>query len=111
MKAVTLAVMIGLAAGGAHAQPGMGHGDHGMVAKTAAKAQTTHRAVGTVKKADVRAGTVQLAHEPVKSLNWPAMTMAFKVQDKALLDKLGEGRKVEVDFEQIGKDYVITAVR
>jgi Cu(I)/Ag(I) efflux system protein CusF len=45
-----------------------------------------------------------LSHEPVKSLNWPAMTMGFKVRDKALFEKLTKGRKVEVEFVQSGKD-------
>lgn len=84
--------------------------DHSAMGKSD-KAQATHKAVGVVKKVDPKAGTVALAHEPVKSLGWPAMTMAFKVQDKALLDKLGEGKKVEVEFEQRGKDYVITRAK
>ena len=75
------------------------------------KSQKTHRAVGVVKKIDLQAGRVSLAHEPVKSLNWPAMTMAFQVEDKAMLDKLAEGRKVEVAFEQRGKAYVITSIK
>ena len=45
------------------------------------------------------------------TLKWPAMTMTFKVADKALLGKLAEGRKVEFAFEQRGKDYVITGVK
>ena len=70
-----------------------------------------HAAKGTVKSVDAKAGTVTLEHEPVKSMNWPAMSMAFKVQDKALMGKLGQGKTVEVDFEQRGKDYVITGVK
>ena len=70
-----------------------------------------HAAKGTVKSVDAKAGTVMLDHEPVKSMNWPAMSMAFKVQDKALMDKLGQGKKVEVEFEQRGKDYVVTSVK
>ena len=70
-----------------------------------------HSAKGTVKSVDSKAQTVTLDHEPVKSMNWPAMSMAFKVQDKALMDKLGQGKKVEVEFEQRGKDYVITSAR
>ena len=75
------------------------------------KSQTTHKAVGVVKKVDGKAGSVTLDHEPVKSMKWPAMSMAFQVKDKAMLDKLGEGKKVEVEFEQHGKDYVITSVK
>jgi Cu(I)/Ag(I) efflux system protein CusF len=75
------------------------------------KAQTSHKAVGVVRKVDAKAGTVTLAHEPVKTLNWPAMDMAFKVQDKAMLDKFAEGKKVEVEFQERGKDHVITGVK
>ena len=71
----------------------------------------THTAVGTVKKVDAKAGTVTLNHEPVKSLKWPAMTMSFKVTDKSLFDKLPEGKKVEVEFKQVDKDYVVTSVK
>ena len=75
------------------------------------KGRKTHKTVGVVKKVDPKAGSVTLAHEPVKSMNWPAMTMAFQVKDKALLDKFAVDRKVEVEFEEQGKDHVITGVR
>jgi Cu(I)/Ag(I) efflux system protein CusF len=70
-----------------------------------------HVAKGRVKSVDAKAGTVILDHEPVKSMNWPAMSMTFKVQDKALMDKLAQGKNVSVEFEQRGKDYVITSVK
>ncbi len=78
----------------------------------AKKGQTaTHKAVGVVKKVDPAKGSVTLAHEPIKSLNWPAMTMEFMVKDKALLDKLTPEKKVEFEFTEDGKGYVITAVK
>jgi Cu(I)/Ag(I) efflux system protein CusF len=70
-----------------------------------------HVAKGTVKSIDAKAGTVTLDHEPVKTMNWPAMSMAFRVQDKALMEKLSQGKKVEVEFEQRGKDFVITSAK
>ena len=79
--------------------------------KQAAATQSTHTAVAVVRKVDAKAGTVTLAHEPVKSLKWPAMTMGFKVIDGSLLDKLAEGKKVEVEFKKTGKDYVIISVK
>ena len=72
---------------------------------------TAHTAVGVVKNVDPAKSTVTLAHEPVKSLNWPAMTMGFTVKDKALLDKLKADKKIEFEFVQQGKDYVITSVK
>ena len=70
-----------------------------------------HTTKGSVKNVDAKAGTVTLDHEPVPSMKWPRMTMAFQVRDKALMDKLGQGKQVEVEFEQRGKDYVITSVK
>ena len=78
-----------------------------------AQAQTAaaHQATGVVKSVDRTKSAVTLAHDPVKSLNWPAMTMGFTVKDKALLDTLQPGRKIEFAFVQEGKNYVITSVK
>lgn len=72
--------------------------------------EATYKTTAIVKEVDAVNGKVKLAHEPVKSLNWPAMTMKFSVKDKdkALFDKLPIGKKVEVEFVQQGPDYVVT---
>src|SRR5687767_3964249 len=80
----------------------------GMDMSKGEKSKGTHKATGMVKKVDPKAGTVTLDHDPVKSMNWPSMTMTFQVKDKALMDKLTANKKVEVEFEERGKDYVIT---
>jgi Cu(I)/Ag(I) efflux system periplasmic protein CusF len=72
---------------------------------------TTHQMKAVVKAVDATNGKVTLAHEPVKSLNWPAMTMGFSVKDKALFDNLAVGKKVEVEFIQQGSDHVVTRVK
>lgn len=71
----------------------------------------THKAVGVVKAIDADNGKVTLAHEPVKSLKWPAMTMDFSVKDKMLFDKLAVGKKVHVELMKQGADYVIKSVK
>lgn len=76
-----------------------------------AGAQTSHLATGVVKKVDAQAGVVTFAHGPVKTMNWPAMTMGFQVKDKMLLDKLTVGKKVDFEFVQGSKGYVLTAVK
>ncbi|HET7595595.1 MAG TPA: copper-binding protein [Burkholderiales bacterium] len=90
-------------------------GGHDPAGRSAAAAQpgtiAPHRATGVVKSVDRQQGKVTLAHGPVASLQWPAMTMAFAVQDRALLDKLSAERKVEFEFVQQGKQYVITRVK
>ena len=71
----------------------------------------THRASGTVTKVDPAGSKVTIAHGPVESLKWPPMTMNFIVKDKALLGKLSSGKKIEFEFVQQGRDYVITSAR
>ena len=77
----------------------------------AAAGQTVHMAKGKVSKVDAAASVVTLAHEPVKSLNWPAMTMGFRVQEARLLEQLGVGKTVEFGFVQADKGYAITQVK
>lgn len=71
----------------------------------------THKAVAIVKDVNAANGKVTLAHEPIKSLKWPAMTMSFGVKDKMLFDKLAVGKKVHVELMKEGADYVVTAVK
>ncbi|MGM9488077.1 copper-binding protein [Ideonella sp. YS5] len=82
-----------------------------MPKKPAPQAGATHMAKGEVKKLDAKAGTVTIAHGPVQSLKWPAMTMGFDVKDKMLLDKLAVGKTVDFEFVQDGSKYVVTAVK
>lgn len=74
-------------------------------------ADAVHKTSAMVKSVDAVNSKVMLAHGPVATLNWPAMTMSFRVEDKLLLKKLTAGRKVDVEFIQKGSDYVITAVK
>ena len=71
----------------------------------------SHQAAGKVKSVDAAKGTVSIDHGPVASMNWPAMTMAFKTKDKKMLEKVKAGQQIEIDFVQQGKDYIITKVR
>ena len=77
----------------------------------AAQAGAEHQASGKVTKVDRAAGRVTIAHGPVASLKWPAMTMAFEVKDKALLHRLEPGANIEFTFVQVDRKHVVTAVR
>lgn len=71
----------------------------------------TNKAEGVVKAVDQASGTVTFAHGPVKSLGWPAMTMSFTVEDKALFERLTPGKKVQFEFIKQGNKYVVTSVK
>jgi membrane fusion protein, copper/silver efflux system len=70
-----------------------------------------HRGVGTVEEIDLSAGTVKIDHEPVASLNWPAMTMDFKAKESSLLKGLKPGQRIEFHFSEQAGQYVIERVK
>ncbi|MES2081036.1 MAG: copper-binding protein [Pseudomonadota bacterium] len=112
MKKIVIASLVIAAASTSFAQSKMGDmKGMDMAKKPAAGAQTTHEANGTIKKIDTKAGSVVISHGPVSSLNWPPMTMSFKVKDKDLLGKLAVDKKVDFGFVKEGDDYVVTSVK
>ncbi|MDW9997631.1 copper-binding protein (plasmid) [Sinorhizobium meliloti] len=66
---------------------------------------------GTVKKVDAKAKKVTLIHEELKSLEMPAMTMVFRVQDDAILEKLKEGANVDFVAERVNGKLTVTQVK
>jgi Cu(I)/Ag(I) efflux system membrane fusion protein len=74
----------------------------------------THKGTGKVTAIDQAASRVELDHDPIASLKWPAMTMEFALRDKALLGGLKPGDRVEFELRSDpGKegDYVIESLR
>lgn len=70
-----------------------------------------HRAAGTVKALDVKSGTLSIAHGPVESLKWPAMTMDFKAANDTLLTGLQPGTGVAFEFvERSPGEWVVTKI-
>lgn len=107
---ITLALAVGSAVAGEKMDDmkDMDMKNMDMGKKSSAAAPTTHNAVGVVKKIDLTAGTVNLNHEAVPSLKWPAMNMSFKVQSPDLLKDVAVGQKVKITFIKTGSGYVIT---
>jgi len=67
-----------------------------------------HSAVGTVQDVDRNARSVTIAHQPVASLGWPAMTMTFKVPEGTLLDRFVPGQQVAFEFAERDGSYEIS---
>jgi len=65
---------------------------------------------GVVKAVDVRAGTVVIAHGPIAALNWPAMTMKFKVESAAVLNGVTVGKKVHFVLKNVGGKPVVSRI-
>lgn len=71
----------------------------------------THHGKGKINRVDVKAGVINITHEPIASLRWAGMTMDFDVQDKAMLRNLKKGQKVVFNLiEAVKGKYVISEI-
>lgn len=64
-----------------------------------------------VRKVDKSAGKITLKHGEIKNLGMPPMTMVFRVQDPALLDKFKAGDQVQFTADQIKGAYVVLTLQ
>jgi Cu/Ag efflux protein CusF len=111
MKGLTLALSFILLATGspARAESHM-HEHHDMAMQQATATQT---GTGVLKAVNAKAGKVQIAHEPIAALDWPAMTMWFvlktplppslKVGDSVRFEMV-ENEKKQWEIVRIGRN-------
>ncbi len=55
--------------------------------------------------------SITLQHAPIAAIQWPAMTMSFKVKDSSILAKTKVGDKVSFTLAPDGKDYMVTNIQ
>ena len=78
----------------------------GLVAGTAL-AQASE---GEVRKIDKAAGKITIKHGEIRNLDMPPMTMVFRAEPPALLDKVQVGDKVTFKAEKVGSTYSVTDI-
>lgn len=75
------------------------------------KVPVSHNAVGTLDDVDAKSGTLLITHEPVKSLNWPQMTMEFVPSNEAIAKAAKPGDAIEFEFvERKPGEWVVTKI-
>ncbi len=77
--------------------------------KTAA-ASAEEMVAGEIRKIERDTKKITIKHAEIKSLDMPAMTMVFQLNDPALMDKVQVGDNVKFKVEKIGRAYVVTDV-
>ncbi len=65
---------------------------------------------GEVRKVDKEAGKITLKHGPIKSLDMPAMTMVYQVNDPAMFGRVTVGDKVKFSAEMRGGAMIVTRI-
>lgn len=74
------------------------------------EATTESRGVGVVESVDRANRRVTIAHEPIESLGWPAMTMGFAVSRPELLENVTAGQRIEFTLEGSDMSAVVTSI-
>lgn len=86
---------------------GMDMGDMKMKSSTGEKVA---HGVGVIKSIDVKTAMITLNHQAIKELNWPPMSMGFKVANPKLLDGLKAGQNVTFELKTEGTKEIVTAI-
>jgi Cu/Ag efflux protein CusF len=110
MKTIFLAVSVALSMSVFPTLAADEHATHGDGDKAQASTKAIHAGHGKVISVDEHAGTVKLSHDPIKSLNWPKMTMDFKAHDPAMLKDLKPGTQVDFELMKKGNNYHVTKI-
>ncbi len=92
--------MVGMGVAGiAHAAPDGAVAPIRIAAADTAQASAVS-AVGVVQQTRPEQGKVKISHEAIPALDWPSMTMYFRVKDKAILQGIAAGDKVRFELEK-----------
>lgn len=81
----------------------MDHGSHGSMKMEAPADVTEAEAKGKVNSIDADGGTVNVTHDPVPALGWPAMTMDLPVTRRVDLSAVKPGTPVTFKLKK-GRD-------
>ena len=75
-----------------------------------AQAAQVGTAVGEVRRIDLDANKVTVAHDAIEGLNMRAMTMVMQAPERALIEKLAVGDKVKFTVARNGGAFTLQAI-
>lgn len=97
--------------GSALAQMTMDHSKMGMDQGKASMAAAPGMTDGEIRKIDKENGKVTIKHGEIKHVDMPPMSMVFNVKDKAMLDKVRVGEKIQFIVIQDAGKMVVTDIK
>lgn len=91
--------------------PGIGQAAPLRLAAANGAQAATASGTGVVRQIKPEESRVKISHQPIEALGWPAMTMTFRVKDKAVLEGVAVGDKVNFELEKGPTGLVITRMQ
>jgi Cu(I)/Ag(I) efflux system protein CusF len=107
-SAAPLLLSLALVAAPAPAMAQSSHAGHAMPV-AAAQASTVAMTNGLVKKVDKATGRVTIAHEAIRNLGMPPMTMVFRVKDPAWIGRMKDGDRIRFAAEDANGTLIVVA--
>jgi Cu/Ag efflux protein CusF len=95
----------------AMAQMTMDHSKMGMAQAMTGTAPAPGLTDGEVRKIDKENGKITIKHGEIKHMDMPPMTMVFNAKDKAMLDKVQVGEKIQFIVIQDAGKMVVTDIQ
>ena len=80
---------------------------HAMNGAKPAVGANTDWTEGEVRSIDKAAGKITLKHGAMPKFDMPPMTMAYRVKDKAMLDRLKPGDRVKFEADGVGGEFTV----
>ncbi|HAT1821742.1 TPA: efflux RND transporter periplasmic adaptor subunit [Legionella pneumophila] len=68
-------------------------------------------AFGTIKEVNPVKHSLTIQHDPIPTLNWPAMEMNFSVSQEITLDTLKTGDSLQFNLEKKNNQFIITKIK
>ena len=81
----------------------------GAVIKAAA-ADAQSMTTGVVKKVDLEQGKITISHGPIANFGMPAMTMVFRVADRALLTSVKSDDKIDFVADKVNGAFTVVSL-
>jgi Cu/Ag efflux protein CusF len=106
-KTIVIAVSMLVAAFAFQANAQDSHKHHATEGAKPAAAESAALTDGEVRKVDKTAGKLTIKHGPMPQFQMPAMTMVYRVKDKAMLESLKAGDKIKFDVDGVGSEFTV----
>ena len=106
-KSILIAVSIFGAGFAFQAGAADSHNHHAMSEAKPVASASAALTDGEVRKIDAAAGKITIKHGPMPKFDMPAMTMVYRVKDKAMLDNLKPGDKIKFDVDGVGGQSMV----
>lgn len=109
MKAVFLTIFFGIIFQLSPSFASEGHHHVGSDNHKITTSKSYHMGAGIINNISRMNRSINITHDPIKSLNWPKMTMDLPVSDDVNLKSIPMGEEVKFKIE-LGKDKVYRVV-